>query len=137
MLGCCERRRRLEPVENAASRSNELLVSVDNVHVVLQRILIERACPLDSLRQMRRVRDVAAFSELNYLPLPLLFFDHGECCVGEVQIALDTSLEPPRPANHVDEAALIAIYVGYAKAVDKTVLEGCECYAESCVESRI
>lgn len=86
---------------------------------------------------MRRVRDVAAFSELNYLPFPLLFFDHSERCIGEVQIALDTGLEPPRPANHVDEAALIAIYVGYAKAVDKTVLEGCECYAESCVESRI
>jgi hypothetical protein len=78
---------------------------------------------------MRGVRNVAALSEFNNLPLSILFFDHSECRIGEVHIALCTSLKPSSPPNHVDKATLVAVCVGYAKGVDKAMFEGCEGYA--------
>lgn len=89
---------------------------------------------------MRSVRNVAALSKFNNLSLPILFFDYSESCIGEVHIALGTSLKTSSPPNHVDKTTLITVRVGYAKGVDKAMFEGCEGYAqgriECCVESQ-
>jgi hypothetical protein len=83
---------------------------------------------------MRRIWNVATLSKLDDLSLPMLLLDHRECCIREVQVAFDVGLEATSPTDHVHEAALVAIYVGYTESVDEAMLEGRKSRPESRVE---
>lgn len=86
---------------------------------------------------MRSVRNVAALSKFDNLSFSMLLLDYRECCIREVQVAFDTGLETTGPPDHINEATLVAIYVGYTEGVDEAMLEGGKSYAEGRVEGRI
>ena len=98
-------------------------------------MLRKAAGPLIPRWQRCRIRDVTAFSELDYLPLALDILDHSKCSVREVHVTLSQSVHATCPTDRVHEATLVTIGVRYTECVDKAVLERCKALAECFVEA--
>jgi hypothetical protein len=74
------------------------------------------------------VRNITALSKLDNLSLSFFFFDHSKGRVGVIHILFGEFLVAARPADHVNEATLVAVAVRNAECVDESVIEWGECF---------
>jgi hypothetical protein len=95
------------------------------------------AVPHCLLRQRCVIRDIAALSELNNLPLAVDLFYYSKRSICEVHITLRKVLVAACPTNGVHKATLVPIAVRNAKRVDKAVLEWGKCPCKTGIEGPV
>lgn len=98
-------------------------------------VLFETASPLVLFRQLRCIGNVAALAELNDLSFSFVIPYDRKRSIGEVHGSLRKPVHTTCPADHVDEAALVAVCIRYAECVDKAMLEWRKALAEGFVET--